>query len=219
MYVDEKYVSLAQLRRRTQSSGEPRVPRLCRRRWTWSWTPMWPKTSCSSWVTVSDQSPSKPHSGVLNVSKSYITNTMSETILIHQLQSSSTPVWPISLCHSPQGMGITTITAARILKGQMHNQSGEETVMTMDTFPHAGLLKVHKQTNKASNTYINMHRDTHRDYTLFDVQLQPWLPLSEEEIVCCVLMCIMMYVWGASSCVHMCNVYLCIDVWCPAAGV
>ncbi|CAB1348109.1 unnamed protein product [Coregonus sp. 'balchen'] len=41
------------------------------------------------------------------------------------------------------GMGITTITAARILKGQMHNQSGEETVMTMDTFPHAGLLKTY----------------------------------------------------------------------------
>uniref|UniRef100_A0A674A8Y9 Alkaline phosphatase n=1 Tax=Salmo trutta TaxID=8032 RepID=A0A674A8Y9_SALTR len=32
---------------------------------------------------------------------------------------------------------------ARILKGQMHNQSGEETVMTMDTFPHAGLLKTY----------------------------------------------------------------------------
>ncbi|CAB1349175.1 unnamed protein product [Coregonus sp. 'balchen'] len=41
------------------------------------------------------------------------------------------------------GMGITTITAARILKGQMHKQSGEETVMTMDTFPHAGLLKTY----------------------------------------------------------------------------
>ncbi|KAL0973364.1 hypothetical protein UPYG_G00202480 [Umbra pygmaea] len=41
------------------------------------------------------------------------------------------------------GMGVTTITAARILKGQMNNQSGEETVMTMDTFPHAGLVKTY----------------------------------------------------------------------------
>ncbi|XP_028980614.2 alkaline phosphatase, tissue-nonspecific isozyme isoform X2 [Esox lucius] len=41
------------------------------------------------------------------------------------------------------GMGITTITAARILKGQMNNQSGEETVMIMDTFPHAGLVKTY----------------------------------------------------------------------------
>ncbi|XP_022525197.2 alkaline phosphatase, tissue-nonspecific isozyme [Astyanax mexicanus] len=41
------------------------------------------------------------------------------------------------------GMGITTITAARILKGQLQNQLGEETVMTMDTFPHVGLVKVY----------------------------------------------------------------------------
>lgn len=40
------------------------------------------------------------------------------------------------------GMGITTLTAARILKGQLQNQTGEETVMTMDTFPNVGLAKV-----------------------------------------------------------------------------
>lgn len=44
------------------------------------------------------------------------------------------------LCSS--GMGITTYTAARILKGQLQNQTGEETVMTMDTFPNVGLAKV-----------------------------------------------------------------------------
>ncbi|XP_030008213.1 alkaline phosphatase, tissue-nonspecific isozyme [Sphaeramia orbicularis] len=41
------------------------------------------------------------------------------------------------------GMGITTYTAARILKGQLQNQSGEDTVMTMDTFPNVGLLKTY----------------------------------------------------------------------------
>uniref|UniRef100_A0A8C7YZT3 Alkaline phosphatase n=1 Tax=Oryzias sinensis TaxID=183150 RepID=A0A8C7YZT3_9TELE len=41
------------------------------------------------------------------------------------------------------GMGITTYTAARILKGQLQNQSGEETVMTMDTFPYVGLAKTY----------------------------------------------------------------------------
>uniref|UniRef100_A0A3Q2DAG0 Alkaline phosphatase n=1 Tax=Cyprinodon variegatus TaxID=28743 RepID=A0A3Q2DAG0_CYPVA len=41
------------------------------------------------------------------------------------------------------GMGMTTFTAARILKGQLQNQSGEETVMTMDTFPHVGLAKTY----------------------------------------------------------------------------
>ncbi|XP_023677268.2 alkaline phosphatase, tissue-nonspecific isozyme isoform X2 [Paramormyrops kingsleyae] len=41
------------------------------------------------------------------------------------------------------GMGVTTITAARILKGQLQNRTGEETVLTMDTFPHVGLVKVY----------------------------------------------------------------------------
>uniref|UniRef100_A0A8C5H491 Alkaline phosphatase n=1 Tax=Gouania willdenowi TaxID=441366 RepID=A0A8C5H491_GOUWI len=41
------------------------------------------------------------------------------------------------------GMGITTFTAARILKGQLQNQTGEETVMTMDTFPNVGLAKTY----------------------------------------------------------------------------
>uniref|UniRef100_A0A672MVH4 Alkaline phosphatase n=1 Tax=Sinocyclocheilus grahami TaxID=75366 RepID=A0A672MVH4_SINGR len=40
------------------------------------------------------------------------------------------------------GMGVTTITAARILKGQLQNRSGEETIMNMDTFPFVGLAKV-----------------------------------------------------------------------------
>lgn len=44
---------------------------------------------------------------------------------------------------SVSGMGVTTYTAARILKGQLQDQSGEETVMTMDTFPSVGLAKVH----------------------------------------------------------------------------
>ncbi|XP_060798207.1 alkaline phosphatase, tissue-nonspecific isozyme [Neoarius graeffei] len=41
------------------------------------------------------------------------------------------------------GMGITTITAARILKGQLEQRQGEETVMTMDTFPYVSLAKVY----------------------------------------------------------------------------
>uniref|UniRef100_A0A3B4A6W3 Alkaline phosphatase n=1 Tax=Periophthalmus magnuspinnatus TaxID=409849 RepID=A0A3B4A6W3_9GOBI len=41
------------------------------------------------------------------------------------------------------GMSITTITASRILKGQLQNQSGEDSVMTMDTFPSVGLIKTY----------------------------------------------------------------------------
>nr|XP_020452491.1 alkaline phosphatase-like [Monopterus albus] len=41
------------------------------------------------------------------------------------------------------GMGVTTVTAARILKGQMAGKSGEETSLVMDTFPHLALSKTY----------------------------------------------------------------------------
>uniref|UniRef100_A0AAQ4QTN6 alkaline phosphatase n=1 Tax=Gasterosteus aculeatus aculeatus TaxID=481459 RepID=A0AAQ4QTN6_GASAC len=41
------------------------------------------------------------------------------------------------------GMGLPTVTAARILKGQLAGKSGEETSLVMDTFPHLGLSKTY----------------------------------------------------------------------------
>lgn len=41
------------------------------------------------------------------------------------------------------GMGVPTVTAARILKGQLAGQSGEETSLVMDTFPHLALSKTY----------------------------------------------------------------------------
>lgn len=41
------------------------------------------------------------------------------------------------------GMGVPTITAARILKGQMAGHSGEETSLVMDTFPYLALSKTY----------------------------------------------------------------------------
>uniref|UniRef100_A0A8C4Z9Y9 Alkaline phosphatase n=1 Tax=Gadus morhua TaxID=8049 RepID=A0A8C4Z9Y9_GADMO len=49
----------------------------------------------------------------------------------------------LCVCVCGSGMGITTYTAARILKGQLQNQSGEETVTNMDTFPYVGLAKTY----------------------------------------------------------------------------
>ena len=63
------------------------------------------------------------------------------------------------LCAS--GMGITTYTAARILKGQLQNQTGEETVMTMDTFPSVGLAKVHTHTHTHAHTHTHTHTHKH----------------------------------------------------------
>lgn len=50
----------------------------------------------------------------------------------------STPTLPPS--HS--GMGVSTVTAARILKGQLHHSPGEETRLEMDKFPYVALSKV-----------------------------------------------------------------------------
>ena len=39
-------------------------------------------------------------------------------------------------------MGVSTVTAARILKGQLHHNPGEETRLEMDKFPYVALSKV-----------------------------------------------------------------------------
>ena len=39
-------------------------------------------------------------------------------------------------------MGVSTVTAARILKGQLENKTGEESVLSFETFPYVGLSKV-----------------------------------------------------------------------------
>ena len=40
------------------------------------------------------------------------------------------------------GMSTTTVTAARILKGQLKGENGEETKLTMDKFPRVALSRV-----------------------------------------------------------------------------
>lgn len=55
------------------------------------------------------------------------------------------------------GMGTSTITAARIRKGQLKGKTGEETVLHMDRFPIVGMVKViiHecKFANKMNESY------------------------------------------------------------------
>ena len=40
------------------------------------------------------------------------------------------------------GMGISTITASRIFKGQINGHRGEEGYLEFDKFPHSALIKV-----------------------------------------------------------------------------
>ena len=39
-------------------------------------------------------------------------------------------------------MGVSTLTAARFLKGQLEGQSGEEGWLNLERFPNAALIKV-----------------------------------------------------------------------------
>ncbi|XP_020780456.1 alkaline phosphatase-like [Boleophthalmus pectinirostris] len=58
------------------------------------------------------------------------------------------------------GMGVSTVSAARILKGQMDGRSGEETVLSMDTFPYVALSKtysVDKQVADSASTATAYH--------------------------------------------------------------
>uniref|UniRef100_A0A8C8A3D8 Alkaline phosphatase n=1 Tax=Oryzias sinensis TaxID=183150 RepID=A0A8C8A3D8_9TELE len=58
------------------------------------------------------------------------------------------------------GMGVTTVSAARILRGQMEGWSGEETVLAMDTFPYVALSKtysVDKQVADSASTATAYH--------------------------------------------------------------
>lgn len=56
------------------------------------------------------------------------------------------------------GMGISTVTAARILKGQLNGMPGEETVLAMETFPHVALSKVKLEISACLKAYTyNSH--------------------------------------------------------------
>ncbi|KAL4601464.1 alkaline phosphatase-like isoform X1 [Arapaima gigas] len=50
------------------------------------------------------------------------------------------------------GMGVPTVTAARILKGQLSGQSGEETELEMDKFPFVALSKTYNTDAQVSDS-------------------------------------------------------------------
>ena len=57
------------------------------------------------------------------------------------------------------GMGVSTVTAARILEGQQHGQSGEENNLSFELFPHVALSKVYntnQQTPDSAGTMTAM---------------------------------------------------------------
>uniref|UniRef100_G1SLU6 Alkaline phosphatase n=1 Tax=Oryctolagus cuniculus TaxID=9986 RepID=G1SLU6_RABIT len=59
------------------------------------------------------------------------------------LQKLNTKVAKNVILFLGDGMGVSTVTAARILKGQLHHNPGEETRLEMDKFPFVALSKTY----------------------------------------------------------------------------
>ena len=51
-------------------------------------------------------------------------------------------------------MGISTVTAARIYKGQQNGQTGEEAELSFETFPYTGLIKVRQWGNMGHTMHL-----------------------------------------------------------------
>ncbi|XP_069598952.1 alkaline phosphatase, tissue-nonspecific isozyme [Ranitomeya imitator] len=60
-----------------------------------------------------------------------------------ELQRLNTKVAKNVIMFLGDGMGVSTVTATRILKGQVAGKPGEETVLEMDKFPHVALAKTY----------------------------------------------------------------------------
>uniref|UniRef100_A0A8I5YR94 Alkaline phosphatase n=2 Tax=Pongo abelii TaxID=9601 RepID=A0A8I5YR94_PONAB len=60
-----------------------------------------------------------------------------------ELQKLNTNVAKNVIMFLGDGMGVSTVTAARILKGQLHHNPGEETRLEMDKFPFVALSKTY----------------------------------------------------------------------------
>ena len=70
------------------------------------------------------------------------------------------------------GMGITTNTASRILKGQLAGGTGEEASMVWDEFPHVALSKVSwYSTTKVDTNKMNCFASGHRSWEFYFGQL------------------------------------------------
>ncbi len=50
------------------------------------------------------------------------------------------------------GMGISTVTAARILEGQLRGQSGEENTLSFENFPYTALIKTYNTNQQVSDS-------------------------------------------------------------------
>ncbi|XP_051778692.1 alkaline phosphatase, tissue-nonspecific isozyme [Erpetoichthys calabaricus] len=88
-------------------------------------------TCCSQAVPASEEDP--------GYWRSWAQSTLLNALHLHRNENVAKNI----VFFLGDGMGITTITAARILKGQLENKNGEQTVLTFEAFPHVALSKTY----------------------------------------------------------------------------
>ena len=70
-------------------------------------------------------------------------NTMAQKELLKSIRNKhNTNVAKNVILFIGDGMGVSTVTTARILRGQLNGRTGEETVLKFEEFPHVALSKV-----------------------------------------------------------------------------
>lgn len=86
-------------------------------------------------------------------------------------------------------MGVPTVTAARILKGQLKGQSGEETQLEMDKFPFVSLAKV-------CFSYYIIHILSNNVLIVASINASPTKACDYDQghIVCSVILCIILHI-------------------------
>ena len=79
-----------------------------------------------------------------------------------KLQKLNTNVAKNVIMFLGDGMGVSTVTAARILKGQLHHNTGEETRLEMDKFPFVALSKTYNTNAQVPDSAGTAHPCRHR---------------------------------------------------------
>ncbi|WP_339865574.1 alkaline phosphatase [Paremcibacter congregatus] len=88
---------------------------------------------------------------VLQANDSYYTKAQ-ETLSRKLAQKINTRPAKNVILFIGDGMSITTVTAIRILQGQMHGRSGEENVLSWEEFPHTALSKTYNSNQQVPDS-------------------------------------------------------------------
>jgi alkaline phosphatase len=107
------------------------------------------------WIQTTSTSDSSSALTTANISSYKTDSAQAQQALVDELRGKAKNV----ILFIGDGMGVSTVTASRILEGQMQGKNGEEHQLSFDTFPFAGLAKTYNvdaQTPDSAGTMTAM---------------------------------------------------------------